>query len=143
VKPIRHKHFTRSRLANIEAKSYATGLASSASALDAGIWLAEANVTRDVFIKPYFLRVIWIRQKTNENNVQNPQASLNQATVENVTAQDYLNLDGATGTEAATKETSSLNSTSKPAAKIKMTTKEKELSKNCRWNANCNLTAMF
>jgi hypothetical protein len=39
-----HKHFTRRLPVNVEAKSYATRTANSVSALDAGIWLAEANV---------------------------------------------------------------------------------------------------
>jgi hypothetical protein len=42
-----------------------------------------------------------VKQETNENKVRNPQVSLNQTRAENVTAQNYVNLDADTEPEVA------------------------------------------
>jgi hypothetical protein len=44
-------------------------------------------------------------KETNENNIQGLQESLNQATYENVAAEDYLNIDAEIETEAAIEKT--------------------------------------
>jgi hypothetical protein len=44
-------------------------------------------------------------KETNENNIQDLQKSLYQATYENFAAEDYLNIDAETETEVAIEET--------------------------------------
>jgi hypothetical protein len=83
----------------------------------------------------------WFEWKTNENNIQDLQESLNQATYENVAAEDYLNIDAEIETEAAIVETTtSLRITGKERKRKMMRKKKrkKDLPKNQLWNANSN-----
>jgi hypothetical protein len=95
----------------MDATSSATKLAKSVSVLDAVIWIAEATkqvspqTVQRCFQEVKFSTSDLNEKETNENNIQDLQESLNQATYENVTAEDYLNIDAEIETEAAIEET--------------------------------------
>jgi hypothetical protein len=95
----------------MDAASSATELAKSISVLDAVIWIAEApkqvspQTVQLCFQKAKFSTSDLNEKEINENNIQDLQESLNQATYENVAAEDYLDIDAETETEAAVEET--------------------------------------
>jgi hypothetical protein len=101
------KLIMRSLPANMEAASSATKLAKSISVLDAVIRIAEATkqvspqTVQLCFQKAKFSTSDLNEKETNENNIQDAQEPLNQATYENVAAEDYLNIDAEIETEAA------------------------------------------
>jgi uncharacterized FlaG/YvyC family protein len=65
-------------------------------------------------------------KETNENNIQGLQESLNQATHENVAAEDYLNIDTEIETEAAIEETDDILENHRQGKEEKDDEKEEE-----------------
>jgi hypothetical protein len=66
------------------------------------------------------------KKKANGNNIQDLQESLNQATYENVAAEDYLNIDAEIETEAAIEETDDIIENHRQGKEQKDDEKEEE-----------------
>jgi hypothetical protein len=101
------KLIMRSLVADMDA----TELAKSISVLDAVIWTAEGTkqvspqTVQRRFQKTKFSTSDLNEKETKENNIQDLRESLNQATYENIAAEDYLNTDAEIETDAAIEET--------------------------------------
>jgi hypothetical protein len=78
------------------------------------------------FQKAKFCRSDLNEKETNENNIHGLQESLNQATYENVAAEDYLNIDAEIETEAAIEETEDILENHRQGKEEKYDEKEEE-----------------